>query len=138
MSKGEKMKPGRFCVVGMALQGMGLVAFILISRTSIATVGKPVVIALTLASVALLLWHSVKQAKTPMVIILLPALLALGYTVALHAVGAIGFRGLLRDIEFSTDYLLSVLRVTGIVFVLYVIGTTLLYFVGKMLKVQSQ
>lgn len=138
MSEGEKMKPVRFGLAGMVLQGAGLAAFILISRTNISTVGKPVVIGLTLVSVALLLWHSVKQAKTPAVIFMLPALLALGYIVAFHAVGAMGFHGLLRDMEFSADYLLSVLRVTGIVFVAYVVGTALLYFVSKMLKVRTR
>ncbi|MEN6544240.1 hypothetical protein [Parvibaculum sp.] len=125
------MKLIRFGVMGIALQGMGLAAFILISRTSVATIGKPAVIGLTVVSVASLLWRSVTQAKTPTVIFLLPALLALGYAIAFHVVGVFGFRGLLRDAEFSVDYLLSVLRVTGIVFVLYAIGTASLYFVGK-------
>lgn len=131
------MKPIRFGVTGTVLQGVGLAAFVLISRTGIANVGKPIVIGLTLVSVALLLWHGVKQVKTRTALCLLPALLALGYVVAFHAVGALGFRGLLRDMEFSADYLLSVFRVAAIVFVLYAIGTALLYFVSKALKARS-
>jgi hypothetical protein len=131
------MRPIHFGIAGTVLQGVGLAAFILISGMGIATVGKPIVIGLTLVSVALLLWHGVKQAKTRAALCLLPALLALGYVIAFHAVGALGFSGLLRDMEFSADYLLSVLRVTAIVFVLYVIGTALLYFVSKALKART-
>ena len=132
------MNPVRFGLVGMVFQGIALVAFILISHTNIATFGRPVVIGLMLFSVALLLWPNVKQAKTPAVIFFRPALLALGYVVAFHEVGAMEFHGLLRDKEFSAEYFLSVLRVTGVVFVLYVIGTALLYFISQMFKARTQ
>ncbi len=131
------MKLIHFGLAGAALQGSGLILFILISRTDIAPVGRAVVIGLTLLSLALLLWNGIKKAKNWVTLLLLPTLLALGYVVAFYAIGFLGFHGLLRDMGFSADYLLSVLRVTAVVFVLYVIGTGLLCFVRKMTDAPS-
>lgn len=125
------MKPAWFGLSGVVLQGGGLVAFILVSRTGWAAVGKPVVMGATLFSVTLLLWYGVKQVKTLSTMILLPTLLAFGFTIALHAVWALGFHGLLHDMEFSAGYLISVLRGTAILFLLYVVGTVFLYFISK-------
>jgi hypothetical protein len=128
------MKAIRFAVVGLVVQALGLASFILISRTSVAAVGKPAVIGLMLTGIALLLWREIKQAKTPVTLLQFPVLLALGYAIAFHLVGAVGFRGLVRDVEFSGDYLLSVLSTTGVVFVVYAIAAALLYFLDKMLR----
>jgi hypothetical protein len=127
MNEDLTMKPVRFGIAGVVLQGIFLAAFILISRTSIAAMGKPVVIGLALICMVVLLWQGVKEAQTRATLFRLPLLLALGYIIAFHVVGVLGFRGLLRDWDFSADYLMSVLRVTIIVFVLYAIGTALLY-----------
>jgi len=126
-----KMKPIQFGIVGIVLQAVGLVAFILISNTGVSALGKPIVVGLTLLGVTLLLWHGIKQAKTRQAaLFVLPALLALGYVVAFHVVGALGSPGLLRDMEFTPEYLLSVSRVTAIVFLFYVVAAMLLYFVN--------
>jgi hypothetical protein len=137
-AEGVKMKLVRFGIAGMILQGLGVAAFILICRTNVAAVGKPAVVGLTMVAVAMLLWFAIKQAKTWVVLLQLPVLLAIGYSIAFHLVGLLGFRGLLRDTEFSPDYLLSVLGTTGILLVLYIIGATFLYFVDKILGVGSR
>jgi len=126
-----------FGIAGTVLQSLCLAAFILISRTSFAQGGKLVVIGLTIVSVVMLLWYGVRRVKTRLNLFLLPVLLALGYSIAFHLVGVLGFHGLLMDWDISTDYFMSVLRVTSMVFAMYSIVTAVLYLVNRAIQKNS-
>jgi hypothetical protein len=122
------MKLVQFSIFGMILQSVCLIAFILISRTTLADLGKPIVISLACLGVAFLLWRGVRNASGPTSLCLLPVVLAVGYIVAFHLVGIIGFRGLMRDIHPPYgEYLWSVLRVAVVLLVVYSIVTALLF-----------
>jgi hypothetical protein len=96
-----------------------LTAFIVVSQKHAASYGKPRVIAVAIVSIALLLWRAVGRATNTISVCLLPAVFTLGYIVAFHLIGAIGFPGLLRDLRSSPgDYVVSMLRVAGVVFFL--------------------
>ncbi len=65
----------------------------------------------------------------------LPEVLAVGYIIAFHLVGLVGFGGLTRDIHPPYgEYLLSVLRVTVGLFLVYVIATALLFALNRALR----
>ena len=115
-------------ILGVVLQGACLVAFVLTSRTSFADTRKPLVITLACLVVVLLLWRGVRNASNPASLCLLPVMLAVGYVVAFHLAGEVGFPGLLRDVHSPySEYLGSVSRVTAILFFLYGIVTVLLF-----------
>jgi hypothetical protein len=89
------MKFAQFAILGTILQGAFLIAFILVSRGRFAGVGKPLVITLACLSVTLILGVGVRNAKDSTSLCLLPVMLAVGYVIAFHLVGEIGFPGLL-------------------------------------------
>lgn len=100
--------------------------------------GKPVILFCALVVMALLLWRGLRVARNWRALFLLPVALALGYIVSFHLLGLIGFRGLLRDFDWSSaDYLISGLSVAGTVFALYVAGTALIYFLDKTLRART-
>jgi hypothetical protein len=69
------MKLVQFSILGVVLQGTWLLAFVLVSRTSFAGLGKPLVITLACLSVALLLWVGVGYANNSTSVCLLPVML---------------------------------------------------------------
>jgi hypothetical protein len=122
----------RFSILGIALQGTSLLLFVLISRTNVAAVGKPSVISLAALSVGVLLWCGVRNAPDWISLFLLPVTLAVGYILAFHLLGILGFSGLLNDLHSPYDeYFLSVFRVTVVLFLLYGIATILLFMVNR-------
>lgn len=122
------MKLIQLGIFGIILQSVCLILFILISRTAFADLGKPIVITLSGLSVGFLLWSGVRNASGPTSLCLLPLVFAIGYIIAFHLVGLIGYRGLMRDIHPPYgDYLWSVLRVAVVLLVVYSIVTALLF-----------
>jgi hypothetical protein len=120
------MKIVQFSIFSVVLQGLLLSAFILVSRTTFAELGKPVVICLAFLSVGLLLWQGVRRASDFKSLCLLPVILAIGYVLAFHLVGEFFFPGLLRDVYLPHGaYLWSVLRVTLVLFLGYGIATAI-------------
>lgn len=119
-------------VAGVFLQGAGLSAFIVISRTNIANVGGKIAIALTALGMGWLIWEGVRNARSKAEIFFLPVLLALGYVAAYHLVGLIWFPGLLSGFSLSgADYLKSVLMVLATVLLMYSTGTLLIFLIRK-------
>lgn len=120
-----------FALLGTLIQGVFLSTFILVSRTTHAEIGKPLVMAAAFATMAVLVWRGTHLAKFRMVV-LLPLILSLGYTAAFHLVGAFAFPGLLRDMSSAgLDYFISVLRVTFTVWVLYGVASSLMFFIDR-------
>ena len=117
-------------ILGIVLQAVCLIAFIVVSRTSVAEIGKPFVVLLSVLSVLLFLWCWLRNEERR-VILWIPALLAIGYSIAFHLVGLVGFPGLLADVSMSADYAKSVLSVTAIMFGCYSIATGFLYLLLK-------
>ena len=113
----------RFGIAGFLIQIGALWAFILISRTDYAPYGKPLVIALVILVLGTLLWHEVRKTPGCGRFCLLPLVLSLGYLVAFHLLDLIGFRGLMKDLQFDIDYLWSILRALATVSFLYGIAT---------------
>ncbi len=117
-----------FGILGLLIQGAGLAAFMLVSRSSIAGLGKPAIIAITGLAVCTLLWEGVRRSKRILALCLLPFALAVGYVLAFHLLGVLGFPSLLSDAGPPwLDFFLSVLHVMGNLLVLYGL-TTLLFF----------
>lgn len=126
------MRLFRFGTFGLLVQGAGLAAFIVVSRSSIAVLGKPAVIILTGLAVCMLLWEGVRRSKQMLAACLLPLTLALGYDVAFYLLGLLRFPGLLSGAkELSLDYLLSLLYVTGTLFALYSVATVLFLAINR-------
>ena len=122
------MKIFWFGILGLLVQGVGLAAFMLVSRSSDATLGKLTVVVITGLAVCTLLWGGVRRSKGILVVCLLPVLLTLGYVVAFHLLGVLGFPGLLKDAWPPwLDYFLEVMYVSGILLAIYGL-TTLLFF----------
>jgi len=125
------MKLIRFGIAGFLIQIGALWAFILISRTDYAPFGKPLVIVLAIVALGTLLWHEVRKTPSYAPLCLLPLVLSLGYLVAFHLLGLIGFRGLMKDLQFDIDYLWSILGVLVTVSLLYGIATTALALLAR-------
>jgi glucan phosphoethanolaminetransferase (alkaline phosphatase superfamily) len=110
------------------LQGACLVAFILVSRTEFAPIGKPIVLACTFLGVLVLLWFWIDRTGKFGAFVLAPVSLAIGYAVAYHAVGALWFSGLLKDFYPPYfDYALEVLGSTAMIFVFYWVAAAMLF-----------
>src|ERR1035438_9385216 len=126
------MKLVVFGIVSLLVQGGGLATFIVVSRMSIADEGKPAIIAVTGLAVCALLWEGVRRSSGVLSGCMMPALLALGYLVAFHLVGLLGFPGLLSDArEGSIYYLLDVLQGMGVLFVFYGMATALFFALNR-------
>jgi FtsH-binding integral membrane protein len=121
-----------FGILGLLIQGAGLAAFMLVSRSSIADFGKPAIMVITGLAICTLLWEGVRRSKGILAVCLLPFTLAVGYTLAFHLLGVLGFPGLLSDAwPPSLDFFLSVLRVTGNLLVLYGLTTVLFFAISR-------
>lgn len=126
------MKLFWFGILGLLVQGMGLAAFMLVSRSSDATLGKLAVVVITGLAVCTLLWEGVRRSMGILAVCPLPVLLTLGYVVAFHLLGVLGFPGLLKDAWPPwLDYLLSVLYVSGILLAIYGLATLLFFAVNR-------
>ena len=126
------MKLFLFGIFGLLVQGAGLAAFMLVSRSSVAGVGKPATIVITGLVICTLLWEGVRRSRGILALCLLPVVLALGYVVAFHLLGMLGFPGLLSDARQPwLDYLLSLLHVTGTLLVLYGLTTALFFAISR-------
>ena len=127
--KGElSVKLFGFGIFGLLVQGAGLTAFVLVSRSSFAAVGKPAIIVIAGLAICTLLWEGVCRSKGILTVCLMPLLLAVGYDVAFHLLGMLGFPGLLSDARQPwLDYGLSILHVTITLLILYGLATALFF-----------
>lgn len=123
----------RYYVAGTILQAMCLVAYIVISRSCFPVSGKPIVIFCSIICMLVFIWQGVNHMPSKGGLLLLPVFLALGYSIAFHLVGLM-FRGLLRDVNLSMEYMESVLAVTGVMLLLYAICTLLLYLLKQRMR----
>ncbi|MGB9287724.1 MAG: hypothetical protein WCC31_03395 [Terracidiphilus sp.] len=126
------MKLFWFGILGLLVQGVGLAAFMLVSRFSDATLGKITVVVVTGLAFCTLLWEGVRRSKRILTVCALPFLLTLSYVVAIHLLGVLGFPGLLKDAWPPwLDYFLSVLYVSGILLAIYGLATLLFFAVNR-------
>jgi hypothetical protein len=124
-----------FGILGLLVQGVGLAAFMLVSRSSVATFGKLTVVIITGLAVCTLLWEGVRRSKRIVAVCTLPVLLTLSYVAAFHLLGVLGFPGLLKDAWPPwLDYFLSVLYVSGILLAMYALATLLFFAVNRGLR----
>jgi len=120
-----------FGILGVLVQGGGLVAFILVSRTNIGDFGKPSIICISGILVLTLLWEGVRRSRG-FRICLLPITLALGYGAAFHLAGILWFPGLLNDSGAApVDYLWSTIHVFGTLFIIYGIAAMLFFALNR-------
>ena len=126
------MKLFWFGILGLLVQGVGLAAFMLVSRFSDATFGKLTVVVVTGLAVCTLLWEGVRRSKGILAVCPLPFLLTVGYVVAIHILAVLGFPGLLKDAWPPwLDYFLSLLYVSGILLAVYGSATLLFCAVNR-------
>ena len=125
------MKLFRLAFIGFLLQLFGIAGFIAVSRTSVGPLGKPAIIMLVAIFIALVIWASFKVIGLLGSVVYLPGLLAVDYVIAFHVVGITIFPGLLRDWGLSLDYFVSLLRVAGVVFVLFAVTSILLLLLKR-------
>jgi len=118
-------------ILGVVVQAICLSAFIEISRTNIADIGKPIVVLFSVLVVLLFILVWLKSEGRKQFLVVIPASLAIGYSIAFHFVGLVGFPSLLADANLSTDYVKSLLSVTAVMFGCYLIATGFLYFLLK-------
>ncbi|MGD0736879.1 MAG: hypothetical protein ABR976_17235 [Terracidiphilus sp.] len=123
-----------FSAIGVLYQSISLAAFMFVARTGFAYVGKPLVVAAAVLTTALLLWIWIRSMHETIWLILAPVALAVGYSVAYLLVGVLFFPVLLGDFYPPfLDYALAVLRVTGIAFVMFGLGTVSLVFLDRLM-----
>lgn len=121
--------------VGLAIQAAGLGTFVLVARTAWATPGKQLVILATFCSMAALLFVA-NRPYTFTNSFTLSLLLALGYLLSYHVLGATVFPSLLKDFDIpSIEHTKAVAPVLGLLFLLYFVGGGL---VGLLQKILSQ
>ena len=121
-----------FSAIGVLYQSISLAAFIFVARTDFAYVGKRLVVGAAILTTALMVWIWIRSMQETRWLILAPASLAVGYSLAFHLVGVMFFPGLLGDFYPPfLDYALAVLRVTGSVFVIFALGTAFLVFLNR-------
>jgi len=121
-----------FGVIGVLYQSMSLTAFMFVADTRFAEVGKPLVVGASMLASALLVWIWIRSIERARWIFMVPALLAVGYSVAFQLVGLVFFPGLVGDFYPPfLDYAIALPRVTGNVFVLFGIGTALIFLLQR-------
>jgi len=109
-----------FSAIGVLYQSISLAAFIFVARTDFAYVGKRLVVGAAILTTALMVWIWIRSMQETRWLILAPASLAVGYSLAFHLVGVMFFPGLLAiSIRHSLITLWQCLRVTGSVFVIF-------------------
>jgi hypothetical protein len=118
-------------ILGIITQAACLAAFVLVARTSVGDVGKPLAVAALLLGVGAIFWRELRRGATPVDLLRTTLLLVIGYEVAFDGLGVLGFHALLMGADFSAPYLLSVLRVGLTVFALYAIGASALWLVHQ-------
>lgn len=128
----------KYFVIGLlavVIQCVGLSAFLVISTAlSEGRLGGRIVIALTVFSMACLLWYGVRVTKTLRERILLPILCAMGYVIAYLLLGLTFFHGLMNGLAASpASYAKAVLSVLLVVCVLYAAGTVLFSFASRLI-----
>jgi hypothetical protein len=115
-----------FWIAGALVQVVALTSFILVSRTTWAWTGKPVVISLAILAIGLLLWREVRVSGIG-TLFLLPVMLSFGWMLAVYALGVTAFPGLLSDSHLDIDFLLDSLRIFVDLTVMYGIATMVLF-----------
>jgi hypothetical protein len=123
-----------FSVIGVVYQSISLAAFMFVARTDFAFVGKPLVVGAAILATALLLWIWIRSIQKTLWLILAPAALAVGYSVAFQLVGFLFFPGLLIDFRAPFGYYAwPLLQVTGTLFVMFGFGTAFLVFLSRLM-----
>ena len=126
------MRLVRLSTMGILLQALLLAGFILVARTDTAQIGKSAVVALAFLTMGALLLYA-SRALSGGALVSLCFLLAVGYTVGFHLLGVLFFPGLLKDVDWSSGYLLSTLAVTAAVFALYAFASLLAKGIQRLL-----
>jgi hypothetical protein len=117
-----------FGVLGLSVQGAGLTAFMLVSRSGVTPLGKLAIVVITGLSICTLLWEGVRRSERIPTVCFLPLVLTFDYVLAIHLLGLLGFPGLLKDAWPPwLDYVLSVLRVTGYLLAMFGLATALFF-----------
>jgi hypothetical protein len=122
------MKAACFAATGVLLQMVLTACFILVARTNSPEPGKTVVTTIAVVTMLTLLLLSARllPLKTQTLVC---AIWALGYALGFQVLGGLFFPGLLKDVEgWSTYYLLSVARVAGSLFTIYLLGALSIHF----------
>lgn len=128
-----------FSAIGVLYQSIFLAAFMFVARTDFANEGKPLVVGAALFIAALMVWVWIRSMQVSLWLILAPAALAVGFSVAYQLVGVLFFPGRLGDFYPPfLDYPSTGLRVTANVFVLYGIATGLLVFLNRLMTRRCQ
>ena len=116
------MRVARFAAIGIALQVMLFAAFILVARAGAPHAGKLAVIIFAALCMLGLLVRAARGLSIGKLAAVC-ALWAIGYTLGFHVMGALFFPSLLKDVEgWSTDYTLSIARVAGTLFAMYLVA----------------
>lgn len=121
----------RIASLGIFAQAIGLIAFILVSRSDTAGLAKQAVIGVTIVAMLLLLWMGVQHLTFGRRVVL-AGLLAIGYIITWEILGITFFPGLLKDFELlSLDNLRASTQVALFVFLLYAIGSVVLSLIKR-------
>jgi len=102
-------------VFGFVFQGVTLLGFIFVSRTTFAEFGKPVIIALAFGGMAVLVGYAASRSSNNRArFVSMPAVLAVGFVAASDLLAVLWFPGLRKDIEWgSIDYFRSTASAVG-------------------------
>jgi len=92
------MKLVFFAIVGLVVQGVGLTAFIVVSRSSVAPLGKPVIIGVAGLAVCALLWEGVRKSKGLLALCVVPSACSVGAR-ARRGIPLVGSNGISRLTE---------------------------------------
>jgi hypothetical protein len=129
------MKLIKLSLAGALVQAICLALFVLVSRTRVATIGKPVVIGIAIAGIVYIIWRAATKLGNWPSLCLFPVLLGLGYIIAFNLVVAGGFRGLLQQVYAPDwDYFWMEIDIACLLTALYGIITALLFTVHKVLQ----
>lgn len=115
---------------------LGLFAFVSVSERLPHPLLKALCIVMTVAAAIAVLYFFIRKCPGVVAIIAGSFLMAVGYQIAFHAAGLLGLKGLLRDAG-SGDYIISVLAVTGYVFVAYLLIAGVLALINRMMRIRS-
>jgi len=121
----------RFGVVGVLVQAAALAAFILVSRSSWARTGKPLVMSLAVLAIGLVLWREIRCSSGIASLFWLPVVLSFGWLLAVEALGAVAFPGLLTDSHWDIDYLFDSVRILVDLTIVYGIATIALFVLHR-------
>lgn len=126
MNTGQALK---YILIGIAIEAVGLLGFILLSKLPGSNLTKPTILILSVVSVAALLWVAARSLPFRSLVAIATGWTA-GFIVVIQVLGFLFFPGLVKDVHFlSGAHLEAILALLALVYLAHIAGTVIVILI---------